>query len=176
MENNKLKKELLKSGVNITDKYVAFWGSVFSNFYPCKFKINGLLFYNSEQCFMWQKAMHFNDQETAEKILHTIQPVKAKGLGRQVKNFDQKSWEDFRELAMYNAVYAKFSQNQDLRDIITAEEFDGKSFVEGSPEDCIWGVGIEWNDPEIEDKDNWQGLNLLGKTLDKVREQLLSEK
>jgi ribA/ribD-fused uncharacterized protein len=70
-------------------------------------------------------------------------------------------------------VWLKFSQNEDLKKIITDPIFSRKSFVEGSPVDKIWGVGLAWNDPKIADKNNWSGLNLLGKTLDNVRMQLL---
>ena len=185
MEQETLRGELLKRGINLTDKDIAFWDSVFSNFYPCEIKvdtdwwgkpIDEITFISSEQYFMWLKAMWFDDEETAEKILQAKTPARAKRLGRQVKGFDDEEWTGKpREAAMWNAVLAKFSQNEDLKDIITAEEFNGKQFVEGSPYDKIWGVGIMWDDPKIADEKNWDGLNLLGKTLDNVRMQLLSD-
>ena len=76
---------------------------------------------------------------------------------------------------MWNAVWLKFLQNEDLKKIITDPIFSKKSFVEGSPADKIWGVGLVWTDPKIADKKNWNGLNLLGKTLDNVRRQILSD-
>ena len=170
--------------VNITDDYVAFWGSVFSNFYPCDIHVTedwwgkpiDIRFSCSEQYFMWLKATHFGDDEIAEKILKAETPQEAKKLGRQVKNFDDADWCEVREPAMWNAVWLKFSQNEDLKKIITDSIFAKRHFVEGSPVDRIWGVGLVWNDPKIADEKNWSGLNLLGKTLDKVRRQLLSEK
>lgn len=169
--------------VNITDDYVAFWGSVFSNFYPCDIHVTedwwdnkiDIHFSSSEQYFMWLKATEFADYETAEKILKAKTPKEAKKLGRQVSNFDDEEWCEVREAAMWNAVWLKFSQNEDLKKIITDPIFSKKSFVEGSPVDKIWGVGLVWNDPKIADKKNWGGLNLLGKTLNNVRMQLLSD-
>jgi ribA/ribD-fused uncharacterized protein len=169
--------------VNITDDYVAFWGSVFSNFYPCDIHVTedwwgnkiDIHFSSSEQYFMWLKATEFADYETAEKILKTKTPKEAKKLGREVKNFDDEEWHEVREAAMWNAVWLKFSQNEDLKKIITDPIFSRKSFVEGNPVDKIWGAGLVWNDPKIADSKNWSGLNLLGKTLDKVRRQLLSD-
>lgn len=172
--------------VNVTDKYVAFWGSVFSNFYPCeiraelhfsivsdKFDYNKHLnFISSEQYFMWQKAMYFGDKETAEKILKAETPMAAKKLGREVKGFDDEEWAKVRYDAMFEAVMCKFKQNENLKEFLLADEFKDKHFVEGSPVDGIWGVKVRWDDEKIADENNWDGLNLLGKVLDDVRDYL----
>lgn len=166
--------------VNVTDKYVAFWGSVFSNFYPCEIHVTNdwwdkpvdLHFTSSEQYFMWLKATYFDDYETADKILEAKTPKEAKALGRQVKEFEEEEWAKIREDAMYNAVYAKFSQNENLKAFLLADEFKGKKFVEGNPYDKIWSVGLDWRDPRIGDEENWLGLNLLGTVLENVREEL----
>lgn len=52
----------------ITDTQVFFWGSEFSNWYGCKFVYKGHSFENTEQAFMWEKAIFFDDNDTAEKI------------------------------------------------------------------------------------------------------------
>jgi ribA/ribD-fused uncharacterized protein len=177
-------KEDLMREVNVTDKYVAFWGSAFSNFYPCKIKvdtdwddkpIDEITFTSSEQYFMWQKAMWFHDQETADEILDAKTPKEAKALGRKVKGFDDKEWADTREYAMWNAVLLKFRQNPDIKEFLLDPDFADKHFVEGSPVDGIWGVKVDWRDTRIADENNWDGLNLLGKTLDKVRRLLKTE-
>jgi ribA/ribD-fused uncharacterized protein len=176
----KYTKEDLMREVNVTDKYVAFWGSAFSNFYPCEIHVTNdwwdkpvdLHFTSSEQYFMWLKATYFEDYETADKILEAKTPKEAKALGRQVKGFVEEEWAEIREDAMWNAVYAKFSQNEDLKAFLFADEFKDKIFVEGSPVDTIWGVGLDWRDPRIGDEENWLGLNLLGTVLVNVRESL----
>ena len=35
----------MKTGLKIYDKHVAFWGSAFSNFYPCKFELEIWIFF-----------------------------------------------------------------------------------------------------------------------------------
>jgi ribA/ribD-fused uncharacterized protein len=63
-----------------------------------------------------------------------------------------------------------------LQSNILSDEFNGKHFVESSPIDKIWGVGLRENDPMIDDENNWKGTNLLGKALDEVKERLQNEK
>ena len=162
----------MKTNLKVYDKHVAFWGSAFSNFYPCSFTEGGKVWKNSEQCFMAKKAEYFKDMEILEEILKAETPEKAKKLGRKVKNFDAEKWSKVCFDKMYDAVYAKFSQNNDLKELLLSSDFEGKGFVEGSPFDAIWGVKMDWRNPDIDNEKNWQGQNLLGKVLNKVREDL----
>ena len=162
--------------IKIHGEYVAFWGGIFSNYYPCKFKAFGKTWRSSEQCFMWLKAKYFEDEETALAITRASRPSIAKLLGREVKNFDELEWYKVRYEKIYEAVFNKFSQNEELLRELLSDKYKGKHFVEGSPYDRIWGVGIKWTDKAIADKDNWRGENLLGAVLDDVREKLKMEK
>lgn len=157
----------------VSNKYVVFWGGIFSNWYPCIFEYDGFKWSSSEQCFMALKAKYFGDEEIYEAILACgDNPKEAKKLGRKVKNFDSAKWDEVKEQMMYDACYAKFSQNEDLKKFMLDPMFDGKHFVEGSPYDNVWGSGIHWADDFAHDEKAWTGLNLLGKTLDKVKENL----
>lgn len=83
--------------------------------------------------------------------------AKAKVEGRKVAL--RADWEEVKVDAMYNAVYAKFSQNPDLKHRLLAT---GNRYLE---------EGNTWNDV------NWGvcngvGLNLLGQVLMAVRQQL----
>lgn len=151
--------------------YHFFWGGPFSNWCPAKITYKGHEFANSEQAFMWEKAMAFNDTEIANQMLLTTDPRKVKKLGRKVKNFDNDVWEDVRFDIMYNVCLAKFEQNEDLQ----RELFSHANFVEASPEDAIWGIGMAEGTEGIEDPSNWLGFNLLGQVLDKVRTQLINQ-
>lgn len=155
-----------------------FWGhtehggnvtkACLSNFYPCEFEFNDKMFNFSEQCFMYQKALLFNDFGVAEQILDETDVRKIKALGRKVKNFNNELWDKHKEDFMFNACYAKFSQNNELKDFLLST--GNREIVEASPVDNIWGIGFS-SDKAMENVDKW-GQNLLGKVLMKVREDL----
>lgn len=163
-----------RDGFIVYDNHVAFWGSEFSNFHKCKFTYLGIEFKSSEQAFMYEKALYFKDKETADLILKVETPKEAKALGRQVKGFNSEQWSEVCEDIMYNVVLAKFCQNEYLARLITRRDLLDKTFVEGSPIDCVWGCGIQWNDPKIDDESNWKGKNLLGKVLGRVRDYMIN--
>jgi ribA/ribD-fused uncharacterized protein len=70
------------------------------------------------------------------------------------------------------AVLEKFRQNEDLKNFLLSPEFEDKDFVEGSPFDGVWGVKLDYRNPDIDNPENWNGENLLGKVLNEVREKL----
>lgn len=117
---------------------------------------------------MYQKALLFNDFGVAEQILNETDVRKIKALGRKVKDFDNELWDKHKEDFMYNACYAKFSQNDELKDFLLST--GNCEIVEASPVDNIWGIGFS-SDKAMENVDKW-GQNLLGKILMKVREDL----
>jgi ribA/ribD-fused uncharacterized protein len=156
-----------------TDTHVYFWGSFLSNWIPSDLSIEafGEIFTNSEQLYMWLKAMHFRDKETAKRIVEEgTSPRVAKDLGRLVKNYDDKEWDKIREGQMYIAVKAKFESSELLKEKLL--NTGDRILVEGTPFDPVWGVMIKWDDDRILDEKNWKGQNLLGKVLMKVREEL----
>ena len=158
------------SDKRITDKYVFFWGSEFSNWFECRFKYKDLNFYNSEQAFMWEKAVFFGDMVTAALILKTPSPSQCKKLGRIVVNFKADVWLREGYVIMIAINIAKFSQNLKLKAILLSTE--DKILVEASPYDTIWGIGLYHEDDKVLDEKNWKGQNLLGKALMEVREKL----
>lgn len=140
----------------------------FSNFYPCEFKDdNENTFYSSEQYFMYCKALMFEDNKMATKILRNKSPALAKKYGRLVKNYSEDVWEVFREDIMTDALRFKFNQNPVLARKL---KLTGNAIlVEASPTDKIWGVGLSLTSILIYNKTKWKGLNLLGKCLMRVR-------
>ena len=171
--------KMYEYGYRVTDKYVFFYGSFLSNFARCKFywSFDGEEheFFCTEQAFMWAKAKFFGDVDTAKKILDVIgDPMECKKLGRLVKNYDDEKWSEARYEVMRDVNFARFSQCSYHHNKILDPEFDGKTFVEASPIDGIWGIKMGIKDKGVLDERNWKGQNLLGKALTEVRERLLA--
>ena len=159
--------------MNVTSNYVFFWGGILGNWWKVEEGITwgGKKFPTSEHLFMWLKANLFGDKMAEDLILEAPDPKTAKYLGRKVQGFSDSAWEEHREQCMMTALHAKYLSSRKFREEIWKEEYEGKHFVEASPYDKIWGIGMKETDPEIENPENWKGLNLLGKCLDNLKEK-----
>lgn len=157
------------------EKFTFFWRteSPFSQWHPARFILNGITFNCVEQYMMYAKAKLFGDEEMAKLILRAKSPIEQKKLGRQVKSFDRAKWESHCKQIVYDGNHAKFTQNEDLLQILL--QTAGTTLVEASPVDSIWGVGLAEDDPRIQDRKTWRGKNWLGEVLTRVREDLLIE-
>lgn len=160
-------------------KYYLFWGGICSNWYPARFTINypdlGDVEFNcTEQHMMFEKARLFGDAARANAILATDSPKLQKQLGRQVAGYDEAKWAEVRFNVVVEGNLAKFRQNDDLRERFLRDTA-GKTIVEASPYDTVWGIGLAANDPRALDETLWRGSNLLGQVLDEVHVRLLAD-
>lgn len=162
--------------MKITDKYVFFWGTndVFSQWHPSKFTDeNGINYNCAEQYMMYQKAIMFNDDETALQIMLTDSPREQKQFGRKVSNFVPNVWDCYKYHIVCKGTYFKFSTPDFIK---YAYEYPDKTFVEASPYDKVWGVGLRDSDHRIIDPTNWQGSNLLGRAITETFQMIRWEK
>lgn len=141
-----------------------------SNWWLSDFTINDITFSSMEQYMMYQKALCFNDTETAAKILKTTEVAQIKALGRLVKNYDDSHWNGVRQIIIYEGLLAKFSQNEELKKQLKAT--DDAVLAECAVKDSIWGIGLSMNDDNRFDRSKWNGQNLLGYALMLVREKI----
>jgi ribA/ribD-fused uncharacterized protein len=155
------------------ESFTFFWSGPFSQWHPCRFTIDGKVYNCAEQYMMEQKALLFDDQETAAKIMRAPTPREQKRLGRQVRTFNIGRWNAVARDVVFRGNVAKFTQNPDLRAALLATA--GTTLVEASPSDTIWGIGLAEDDPAAQDRKSWRGTNWLGEVLTRVREALLQE-
>ncbi|MGK0291262.1 MAG: ribA/ribD-fused uncharacterized protein [bacterium] len=162
-------------------KYVFFWGhtpphdrstnkSCFSQWFEASFEVDGIFYRTAEHFMMAKKAELFNDQENLQKILNAKHPKAAKRLGRKVKDFSAEIWDQNCFDFVVQGNLAKFSQNKQLKDFLLSTK--NRVLVEASSYDKIWGIGLQEDHPHAESPEKWQGLNLLGFALMKVRRLL----
>ena len=140
----------------------------YSNFAPFPIVIDGKIFLCNEQYIMFSKALLFGDIETAQLIMASSNPVEIKKLGRLVKNFNEKMWHNEINRIADNCNVVKFTSYPKLKAMLLAT--GDKIIAEASPYDKIWGIGV---DTEVgKDRSKWQGTNILGESLMRVRKVL----
>lgn len=142
----------------------------FSNWYMQPFIHNGVEYNCSEQYMMHRKALLFKDYDVAEMIMQQGHPRKQKFLGREVRGFDQKTWENKCRPMMVEGLLSKFKQ--DTYCLTTLLDTGDSTIVEASPYDTIWGIGLAEDDPRAQNPKQWRGTNWLGEVLMKVRDEL----
>ena len=140
-----------------------------SNFYPVQFTENDITFENNEQYFMYQKCITFDKNNTIllQNILDEKDPKIIKKLGRKVRNFDDKVWNDKKYNIMKQGLFLKFSQNKDIKQKLL--ETKPKILYEASPRDKIWGIGVSISSA-LNKNQSLYGKNLLGNALMEIRD------
>ncbi|MDE6797543.1 MAG: NADAR family protein [Ruminococcus sp.] len=165
-------------------KYVFFWGhtpspdgtitkTCLSQWYNCKFTVDGVEYSTAEQYMMSQKAILFGDTEVNKEIMSAKHPKQFKALGRKIRNFNEKIWNEHKTDIVIKGNYAKFSHNPELKEFLL--KTGKRIIVEASPHDKIWGIGMPANTDGIENPAIWNGENLLGFCLMEVRDMLAEE-
>jgi len=172
-------KKMYMSGKKM--KYIFFWGdkpskdgtikkSCLSQWWKSEFKVDNIIYKTAEHWMMAQKARLFKDNEILNKIINSKSPAEAKALGRKVKGFNNKIWNENRDQIVIDGNFHKFSQDEDLKTFLINTK--DKILVEASPVDKIWGIALAEDNEFIDNPLKWKGLNLLGFALMEVRDML----
>ncbi|MCA9571622.1 MAG: NADAR family protein [Myxococcales bacterium] len=157
--------------------YVFFWQpdpkqdppgtEVFSQWYPSRFEVDGVVYRTAEHWMMAGKARLFGDDATLARILAAPTPREAKALGRKVRGFDQGLWMTHRDAIVREGSLAKYRAHDGMRRLLL--DTGDAVLAEASPLDAIWGIGLAADHPDARDPRGWPGLNLLGFVLMEVR-------
>ena len=131
----------------------------FSNFSPHPIKVDGKSWPTSEHYFQAQK---FADAANQDAIRREKSPAIAARMGRDRKKPLRRDWESVKDAIMKKAVLAKFTQYEDLRQLLlgTGEA----KLIEHTENDAYWGDGGDGS-----------GKNRLGQILMQVREELRTQ-
>jgi N-glycosidase YbiA len=128
----------------------------FSNFALYPLELNGKTWPTSEHYYQAQKVV---GTEWEENIRLCATPLEAFEMTRLPEFPERADWVDVKDAAMYEAVYAKFTQHEDLQKKLL--DSGDAVLIEDSPVDYYWGCGSEGT-----------GKNMLGKTLMEIRKAL----
>ena len=172
-------RALAAAGARVT--YQFFWGhqpqpdgsigsGCLSQWWPAPFVVDGIRYATAEHYMMVGKARLFGDESTAAQMLAAPHPGAVKALGRQVRDFDQATWDAHCFELVVAGNVAKFGQHPDLGQYLSRT--GNRVLVEASPVDRVWGIGLSATDPRAHDPARWRGRNLLGFALMHARAQL----
>lgn len=126
------------------------------NYFVRDMEIDGVVWPAVEHYYQAQKTL---DPVWRGKIHDAATPAEAKALGNSPQCVYRPDWDTWKLMAMRRALFAKFTQHQDLREILLGT--GDKALHENSMEDYFWGVG-----------EKGTGLSMLGKLLMALREEL----
>jgi ribA/ribD-fused uncharacterized protein len=172
---------LIESGAH--PKWLMFWGhqpqrdgsigpGALSQWWPCAFTVDGVRYASAEHWMMAAKARLFEDGASRAAILAAPTPAQAKGLGRLVRDFDDRRWAAARVDLVVEGNVAKFGQDPGLCAYLLGT--GQRVLVEASPRDRVWGIGLGASDERATDPARWRGENLLGFALMEARDRLAS--
>jgi len=130
----------------------------FSNFAAYPIRLDGNLWPTTEHYFQAQK---FLDPHHQEQIRLAKSPMIAARRGRDRKKKLRRDWESVKVEVMRNAIRAKFTQHDELRQILLST--GDAQIVEHTERDSYWGDGGDGS-----------GKNMLGRILMEVRQELLT--
>jgi ribA/ribD-fused uncharacterized protein len=135
----------------------------FSNFSGHKVKLDGKTWQTSEHYFQAQK---FATVKSGEKHMNDVYkakgPMKAANIGRDRKRPLRRDWEKVKDEVMYKVVRAKVLQHESIKKTLLST--GDAILVEDTYKDSYWGNGGDGS-----------GRNQLGKTLMRIRKELMDE-
>ena len=178
-------KQSIKDNLKCTDRHVYFFQDTpLSNWWKSTPAIpyDGHHFNSSEALFMYLKAKGMGDDEIAMQIVEVDNNAsladnkrfaKVKALGRKCK-FDEAIYLEKREEWMFTTISAKYEVDEEFRSVLMSDKYKGLTFVEASPFDAVWGIKTTATKKVLSEGESaWNGLNLLGKLLTKLRDEKL---
>lgn len=128
----------------------------FSNFSKHSFNLDDETWLTAEHYFQSRK---FLDENIKGKIRAVASPIDAALLGRNRNYTLVQNWESIKDDVMRVAVFEKFSQNDDIKEILLST--GDAIIIEHTRNDSYWGDGGDGS-----------GKNMLGLILMQTREKL----
>lgn len=159
-----------------SDKVVVFFTkySPLSNHFPCTFVVDTVTFHCVEQYLAVQRAFMAKNKSLTRRVMGTKNPADHKNVLNILRNDQPEVWREKAETLIISALRAKFLQNKDLAHFLM--DTYPRLIGEASKNE-VWGIGLTLDNRDVLDNSKWKkGGNLLGRSLVKVREELIANK
>ena len=130
---------------------------------------NNTHYTTSKQFIQHQKALYFNDHQTATRIITDESPADCKAIGSDVKDFNQDQWDSIVKEICKPGIHEKFKQQPALMDVLVNCIWD-KEIVECAS-DKVWGTGYTLSKPDCLNRRRWVGQGILGEILTEIRDE-----
>ena len=103
-----------------------------------------------------------------DQIVAETDPLKLEACGRMVTPFNEELWKSHLEDTSFEIVRQKFEADSDFAFLLLSTE--DALILNAEQDDRIWGAGISVIDVVVHGISVWDGTNLLGEALMRVRD------
>ena len=117
---------------------------------------------SSEQAYQHSKALMFGDDRAASAILRSSDPAQQKFIARNIRAFNNRTWNTSKVALMKDILHCKFVQHPDIAKQLCST--GDLSLGEAIQRDSFYGIGMPLTHKQATDKNKWQ-TNKLGELL-----------
>ena len=133
-----------------------------TNFFVASLELDGKYWSTTENYFQAQKYIGTPLYKAIQEC-STAREAFTLSRSPQGSRWRRSDWEEVKQDVMYVALYAKFTQHQELKKLLV--ETGGRSLIEHTANDSYWGDG-----------EDGSGQNHLGRLLMKLTKELSQDK
>ena len=137
-----------------------------SNLHDVDIEIDGIKYNSSEQYYQSQKCRDLNRGDLAEKVMKAKSGYSSMTEGNALR--PSKRWTCDRGVEiMKKGVRAKFAL-ESCKQILLSKN----GLIAEATRHKLWGTGVSFNRDAATDKNQWEGLNLMGEILTTLRDEI----
>ncbi|PAV89041.1 hypothetical protein WR25_14975 isoform C [Diploscapter pachys] len=122
--------------------------------------------------FRYKMAEYFGDADAMEKIRSAPNTAKAEEAMKDIKGFDEKSWNDVKMKVWEKGQTFKFEQVRWITNLLIET---GSCYIAVSHQDKMFGTGWRKNREESNKPIFWDGKNMGGKFLMRYRKKIAAD-
>ena len=161
-----------KLSIKQTQNTIAFAGrfSPLSNLAPCSIDIDGSTYPSSEHYYQHTKCLTAGNIRAASAVLLSSDPEEAMAAGSVVKQPTEWTLKDGVTI-MERVLRVKVSPNH-MKAVLRST---GNKMIVEATRNSIWGIGQPFTSPNVLQPETYNGQNLLGVILMKIRDELVLE-